>query len=113
MERVIITKNKLMEILEFLETVTIDKIIISDHFIIRNTEEHLNKIYADTEIYKRLLTKEYPLEISIQPFDKVRIKYKHPYCDKYDFCIVFTREIKKIKLITTFNAPTRKRTGRC
>ena len=49
MERVIITKNKLMEILEFLETVTIDKIIISDHFIIRNTEEHLNKIYADTE----------------------------------------------------------------
>ena len=84
MERVIITKNKLMEILEFLETVTIDKIIISDHFIIRNTEEHLNKI-----------------------------KEKHPYCDKYDFCIVFTRENKKIKLITTFNAPTRKRTGRC
>ena len=60
-----------------------------------------------------LILKEYPLEISIQPFDKIRIKYKHPYCDKYDFCIVFTRENKKIKLITTFNAPTRKRTGRC
>lgn len=107
-----IPKNKLIEILTFLETITTDKILISDHFIIRNTEEHHNKYYNDTEIYKKLLTEQFPVEISLQPYDKVRIKYIHPYCKKYDFCIVFKRINKKIKLITTFNAPTIKRTGR-
>ncbi len=107
-----IPENKLIEILTFLETITTDKILISNHFIIRNTEEHLNKFYKDTEIYKEVLTEHYPVEIFLQPYDKVRIKYVHPYCKTYDFCIVFKRINKKIKLITTFNAPTIKRTGR-
>lgn len=80
--------------------------------MIRNLEEHNNKIYNDTELYKDLLTNQYPLEISIQPYNKFRIKYKHPHCNTYDYCIVFTRTNNKIKLITTFNAPLTKRTGR-
>ncbi|WP_323737528.1 hypothetical protein PXD04_11480 (plasmid) [Methanosphaera sp. ISO3-F5] len=69
-------------------------------------KKHINNFYKDIDLYKTLLTEHYPVEISLQPYDKVRIKYEHPYCDNYDYCIVFKRINNKIKLITTFNAPT-------
>lgn len=104
--------NKQIEILKFLETITTDKIIISDHFIIRNVEEHINDTYNDTELYKKLLTKNNPVEVSLQPNNKVRIKYEHPYSIHNDFCIVFVRKNDNIKLITTFNTPITKGAGR-
>ncbi|MBQ6219634.1 MAG: hypothetical protein IJJ47_07885 [Methanosphaera sp.] len=103
--------NKLIEILTFIETITTDKIRTTKHFRARNKQKHRNHIYKDTDLYKKLLTEEFPVEVSLQRYDKIRIKYEHPYCDYYDFCIVFVIQSDKIRLLTTFNAPIQKRMG--
>lgn len=71
----------------------------------------MNHIYHDTELYLKLITREYPVEISLQPNDKIRIKYEHPYCDCYDYCIAFVIQENKMILLTTFNAPIKRRIG--
>ena len=106
-----IPENKLIEILTFLETITTDKIITTKHFKSRNKKKHRNHIYQDTEIYKKLLTEEFPVEISLQRYEKIRIKYEHPYCDFYDYCIAFVIQNDKIILLTTFNTPIKRRIG--
>ena len=105
------SENKLIEILKFLETITTDKIITTKHFDLRNETKHQNRIYKDTQLYKKLLTTINPVEISLQRFDKIRIKYEHPYCDFYDYCIVLVIKQDKILLLTTFNVAIQKRIG--
>ncbi|WP_294968435.1 hypothetical protein [uncultured Methanosphaera sp.] len=102
--------SELIEILLFLESITKEKIILTNHFIKRN-KRHNNKIYNKTQLYEELLTNHTPVEISLQNDEKVRIKYKHPFCKNYDFCIVFTRKKDKILLITTYNSKIIKRIG--
>lgn len=68
-------QNKLIEILNFLETITLDKIITTKHFRLRNKTKHQNHIYKDTQLYKELLINAQPVEISLQRFGKIRIKY--------------------------------------
>ncbi|RAP45890.1 MAG: hypothetical protein BZ135_04855 [Methanosphaera sp. rholeuAM6] len=60
---------------------------------------------------KKLLTEEFPVEISLQRYGKIRIKYEPPYCDFYDFLLAFVIQDNMIKLLTTFNAPIQKRIG--
>lgn len=103
--------NRLLEILNFLETITSDKIILTNHFTSQNNKRHNNNIYKDTLLYKKLVTEESPVEISLQPHNKIRVKYFHPYCKYYDYCIVFVIENKNMILITTFNTPTKRRIG--
>lgn len=104
-------RNDLIDILNFLEKITIDKIKTTQHFKSRNKKKHNNHIYQDTNLYKKLLTTKNPVEISLQRHGKILIKYEHPYCDFYDYCVAFVIDEENIKLLTTFNSPIQKRIG--